>query len=704
MNRRLTPLATALLAAFAAPIAFPSAASAQVKAETTLPEIQVHDSADNGDYATGVTSIGKTPTPIRDIPQSVTVINRAVLDAQGATTLTEALRNVPGITLGAGEGGVIGDNINIRGYSARTDLFLDGMRDRAQYARETFFLESVEVLKGPSSMLFGRGSTGGVINQVSKEANLRELTEVGFGVGSDSTYRATADINRPLSDTSAFRISAVAHTNESTRDVIESTRYGIAPTLRFGIGTPTEVSISTVHQRRDEIPDYGFPFAAGGVNGNPAQPVDQDRDNFYGYTDDKFDQDVDVATLRVTHKFSPNLTLRNQTQYSTARIHAMPTTISAAGVRNRREREIDDRSLSNQTDLIAKFDTGTLKHTLMTGVELGREEYENQGYDWTGETNQNLSAPVYGPMPAAATRARSTFTDNSADTFAVYINDTLELNKQWKLVGGLRWDRFSFDGSSLNNTSSVVTTSEQTNKMLSHRLGVIYQPSETQSYYVSYGTSFNPSTEAITLSTANQNVDPEENRSLEIGGKWDLMDGALGLSGSLFRVEKSNARTFDTVLSTTTLSGETRVNGFEIGATGRITKNWQVFGGYTWLDGEIVSLTESRNNVQTVQDGNVLPNTPKHSASLWSTYQLGNGWEVGGGAVYSAARFGNNANSARIPGYTRYDATVAYLTKKYDVRLNLMNLTDKEYFATASGGRATPANGRTLMATLTYRF
>ncbi|MGV3743536.1 MAG: TonB-dependent receptor [Burkholderiaceae bacterium] len=703
MNLRHTPLAAALLAVFSAPVIAPQAAFAQTQqTENVLPEVQVTEEATET-YAPGLSTVGgRVPTAVRDIPQSVTVINRAVLDAQNATTLTDALRNVPGITLGAGEGGVIGDNINIRGFSSRTDLFLDGMRDRAQYARETFFMESVEVLKGPSSMLFGRGSTGGVINQVSKQANLREFTEVGGSIGTDSYYRTTIDMNRPLSETSAFRINALAHTNDSTRDVAESERFGVAPSLRFGIGTPTEVTISSVHQRRKDIPDYGFPFNAGGTKENPARPIKQDRDNFYGFTDDKFDQDVDIATLRIEHKFSPNLSLRNQTQYSTARIDASPTTVTAAGVRNRREREIKDESITNQTDVIAKFDTGSVKHTLISGIEIARDNYENQGYDWTGEPNQDLSNPVYGPLGPVGTRTKTTFTDNRADTVGVYVNDTLELTKQWKLVGGLRWDRFEFDGKA-TTAAGVVTNSSQTDKMVSQRLGLLYQPTETQSYYVSYGTSFNPSAETVTLNADNDGVDPEKNRSVELGAKWDLMNGGLILNSSIFRVEKRNARSrneFDEVIAT----GKTRVDGFELSAAGRITKNLEIFGGYTYLDGKIVNLDETAGGVQVSRDGNVLPNTPEHSATLWTNYRLGGGWEIGGGAVYASERLLNNANTSITSGYTRYDASIAYLTKQYDLRLNLQNLTDKEYFDVASGGRATPATGRTIIASVNYRF
>jgi catecholate siderophore receptor len=706
MNLRHTPLAAALLAVFSAPIIVPQAAYAQTQqTESVLPEVQVREEGSDETYAPGLSTVGgKTPTAIRDLPQSVTVINRAVLDAQNATTLTEALRNVPGITLGAGEGGNIGDNISIRGYSSRTDLFLDGMRDRAQYARETFFLDSVEVLKGPSSMLFGRGSTGGVINQVSKQAGLRDFAEVGGSIGTDSYYRGTLDINRTLSDTSAIRVNALAHTNESTRDVVDSTRYGLAGSLRFGIGTPTEVTLSAVSQRRDDIPDYGFPInTTGASKQNPARPIKQDMDNFYGFTNDKFDQDVDIANLRIEHKFSPALTLRNQTQYAIADTVANPTvnTVSGANLtRTRRARDITDESLSNQTDLIAKFDTGTVKHTLITGLELARDKYENSTFRQIGPT-QSQANPVYGPFPNTSARTNLTDDDNTADTVGVYVNDTLELTKQWKLVAGLRWDRFEFDG--IHVADGVASKLSQNDTMVSQRLGVLYQPTETQSYYISYGTSFNPSAEAVTLSEDNQGVDPEENTSYELGAKWDLYGGRLSLNTAVFRVEKDNARSrneFDEVVA----SGKTRVDGFELSAAGRIGKNLEIFGGYSYLDGEIVNLDETAGGLQISRDGNVLPNTPKHAASLWTNYRLGGGWEVGGGAVYSAERITNNANTAVVPSYTRYDATVAYVTKKYDVRLNVLNLSDKEYFEVASGSRATPATGRMFVASMNYRF
>jgi len=660
--------------------------------ETTLPAVKI---VDEGEAAPPVTNIGKTPQLLRDIPQTITVLDRSVLEAQGATTLSDALRNVPGITLSAGEGGVIGDNINLRGFSARTDIYVDGLRDRGQYSRETAFLESVEVLKGPSSMMFGRGSTGGVINQVTKQPHRRESAEVGGGAGTDSYYRLTADVNQPISNTTALRVAAFGHTNESTRDVAESERYGIAPSVRFGIGAPTEITLAAILQRRDDIPDYGFPLENGA-------PINANRDNFYGFTDDSFKQDVDMVSARISHEFSPAFTLRNQTQFSSARIDAKPTTINSSGVRNRRERKIDDQSLYNQTDMIARLGSGIVRHTVTFGFEIGRDDYENQGYDVAGEPNQDLANPVYGPLPGTAVRTPTTFTDNVAKTLSVYANEQLDIGDYWKLIAGLRWDQFDFNTTVTDNVGAVTVDASKKDRVTSSRAGVVYQPDQVQTYYASFGTSFNPSAETLNVNTANRGVDPEESRSYEIGGKWSLAEGALLITSAVFRVDKTNARTNDPLLGVT-LDGETRVEGFELGVSGPITQHWRLLAGYTYLDGKIIRLADGGNN-PGVRDGNVLPNTPEHNVSLWSTYDLPRGWQVGAGLIYADERILNNANTAAVDGYTRIDATVAYVAKNYSLRLNLQNLTDEEYFEVASAGRATPAPSRSVLTSLIWKF
>jgi catecholate siderophore receptor len=683
----------------------PLAAIAQTPpAEQTMRTIKAVD--DSEEPQPVVTQVGKTPQLLRDIPQTITVLNREVLDAQGATTLGEALRNVPGITLSAGEGGNIGDNVNLRGFSARTDIYIDGIRDRGQYSRETFFLDAVEVLKGPSSMLFGRGSTGGVINQVSKQPNRRESTTVGASIGTDNYYRVTADTNMPLSDSMALRVAAFGHKADSSRDIIETERYGIAPSFRLGMGEATQLTLSAIVQRREDIPDYGFPFTTGGTKANPARPVDIPEENFLGFTDDYFNQDVDIASLRISHEFSPAVTLRNQTQYSSARIEARPTTISfnaaqQAWVRNPRKREVDDGSLFNQTDMVITLGQGTVRHVITTGAEIGRDDFENQTYNTTaavGVFNQDIVNPIYGPTPASATVAKNTYTDNVGKTLAVYANEQLEIGSQWKVIAGLRWDEFKFDTFALNASGAVTADYEKTDTMTSARTGVVYQPDEIQTYYVSYGTSFNPSAETLTLSEANRYLDPEENASYELGAKLSYNGGQLLITGALFRVDKDNARTTDTTLGITTLDGDIRVQGVEFGISGDITDAWTAIAGYTYLDSEILK------SVVSTEVGNRYQNTPEQSASLWTTYDFPMGLQLGGGLIYVDDRLLNNANSAITEAYTRLDATVAYIQTRYSVRLNLQNLTDEFYFETASAGRATPIVGRVAIATVNWTF
>lgn len=719
MQRRYTRLAAAVMAALAAPAA--SVLHAQETPNTTLPAVTVRGQAVSNDYNNGISTVGaKVPTPVRDIPQTVNVVDRAVMDAQAAASLEDALRYVPGITIGGAEGGHIGNNINLRGFSAQTDIFLDGFRDRGQYYRDTFSLDSVEVLKGPSSMLFGRGTTGGVINQVSKTPSLTPHAEVSATVGTHDYYRTTADINQPLSDTSAFRVALMGQDLHSSRDVMSDQDYGIAPSLRFGIGTPTEITLLALVQHNRDMPDYGLPA----VNGRPA---DVSYDTFYGLTDDRTVQDVFSLTGRIEHHFSPHLTLRNQTQYNRYDIDARETAASKVGTLaggvftalstpgnqtslplsqlyvqlGSHDRDIRDTSLYNQTDLIARFNTGTIKHTLLLGAEIGHDDYRNQSYSRSGLPAVSLIDPAYQPTPASAVSTAGNLADSSADTLAAYANDTLELNRHWKLVAGLRWDRFKADITNTVPSSRSLPSAGQTVNFTSMRGGIIYQPTDAQSYYLAYGTSFDPSLEKLTVSPGQQDLEPEKNRSYEAGAKWDLFGGNLSLTSALFRIDKTNART-QVATGEYELSGDWRVNGFELGAVGRITPRWQVFAGYTYLDGEVTKASTLDGT-----QGKTLPNTPRDTATLWTTYRVTPEWEVGGGLIYMSQRYANSTNVVSVPGFTRVDATLAYHQPKYDVRLNLLNVTDEQYIESviqSDGGRSVPGTGRAALVTFTYKF
>jgi catecholate siderophore receptor len=491
------------------------------------------------------------------------------------------------------------------------------------------------------------------------------------------------------------------------------------------------VTLSLLIQRNRDIPDYGFPFVTTNGAGTVRKPVDAPANRYYGYTGDKFDQSVNIAIATVRQKITPNLTLRNQTQYGQYTTDASPSPLGAVtrtgggtpsqndplsllnAPRQDRDRHLNDKSLFNQTDLIAKIQSGSVLHTLTTGLEIGRDEYHEDRYAWD-PTNVpiNLGDPVNGTRQG--TRALSRTVETTADTLATYINDQIDLTKQWKLVGGLRWDRYAVSstlqkyalpaGFPADTTAAVAP---KTDTMWSHRTGVIYQPSDTQSYYISYGTSFNPSAETVSQSAKTAALAPEKNRSFEVGAKLDFMEGNLSFNTALFRVEKTNARSTDQLTGTTNLDGNIRVQGIELGAVGRITPAWQVLAGYTLLDGKILKSSDAPTTGADAgmrAEGKTYPNTPRHSASLWSTYSFPGNWEAGGGVIYSSKRYVNNYETALVDGYTRYDATLAYKQKTYDIRLNLQNLTNEKYFETASGGRATPVKGRSAIATVTYRF
>jgi catecholate siderophore receptor len=692
--------------------------------DATLPEVKVRDTA-AADYNAATTSIGGVLTPLRDIPQSITVVNSALMQAQGVTSLADALRNVPGITIGAAEGGSIGNSFNLRGFSARTDLYYDAMRDRGQYYRDVFSLDAVEVLKGPSSMLFGRGSTGGVINQVSKVPSLESFGTATLTIGTQPSVRGTADVNRRIGDASALRIAAMAQKVDSTRDVMDYEDYGVAPSIAFGLGSSTEVILSALLTHNDDMPDYGLPP----VNGRPA---DVDRPKFYGNTDDRTIQDVVQFNARITHRFNDKLKLVNQTMYARYKIDAresgpnnvgtvtngvyamfpaantsnttpLPLTSLFVGLGSH-DRTIDDDSLYNQTDLIYEFRTGPVTHTLLAGLELGRDtnRVDNSSRNIPGNPNNffravSLTDPAYlegADLPSSASNSVRA----DATTVAPYLNDTMRFSKEWLAVAGVRYDRYN---ASLTNSLNQPPSASQGIGFTSVRAGVIFQPTDVQSYYASYGTSFNPSLEQLTLTNGQQSLDPEKSKSYEVGAKWDALDGNLSLTLALFDIEKTNARS-QVSPGVYALTGDVRVRGVELGAAGRLTRNWQIFGGYTFLDAEIVSAS-----ALDATQGKVPANTPRNSATLWTTYAFSPQWSAGTGVSYMSERCANNNNAVKVDDYFRWDAMVSYNLPKWTFQVNVLNLANRlnyDALIPSDRGRAVPGIDRTALFTAMYRF
>ena len=723
----LEPHAAALTFGAVVLASFPRIAGAQAPTQAvTLPAVSVMGSTSKDSYNTDFSTIGGgVPMPISDIPQTVTIINSALMQAQGATSLADALRNVPGITIGAAEGGSIGNNFNLRGFSARTDLYLDGMRDRGQYYRDVFSLDAVEVLQGPSSMLFGRGSTGGVINQVSKLPTLAPFTNAGLTVGTQPSVRATFDANQPMSESSAFRVAGMAQDVHSTRDVMKNQDYGLAPSVRFGIGQPTEVTLNALLMHNHDMPDYGLPP----VNGVPAAV---DRKSFYGATDDRTIQEVVNLNGTISHRFGDRLTLRNQTQYSQYRIDAresgpnnvgtmvngvytafpatnpsnatlLPLDLLYVGLGSH-DRDITDSTLYNQTDLIAEFSTGPVGHQLLVGFELGEERNETRNYTRNIPGNPNnyfravpLAAPVYaiaGNIPeVTGNRVTARATD-----VAPYVNDTMSFGQHWKAVAGVRYD--SYDAK-LDNSINLPGSASQRVGFTSVRAGVIYQPTNAQSYYVSYGTSFNPSLETLALINGQQSLDPETSRQYELGAKWGLLDNQLSVTASVFDIEKERVRS-QISPGVYELTGDVRVKGFQASFAGYVTHALQVFGGYTYLDAEIVQASAFDGT-----QGKVPANTPKNSASLWTAYDLTREWQVGTGMTYMSERYASNNNAVEVPDYFRWDAMVAWQQGAYTIQLNVFNLTDRlnyDMLIPSDRGRSVPGTNLQALLSVVYAF
>lgn len=712
------PLPAALALALAAPAAFATPladagtvgtgavplAAAPVAAELDTVEV-------TGERVPRATS-PKLTQPLIETPQTVTIVPATLMRQQGVATLREALGNVPGISLQAGEGGVpAGDNLTLRGFSARTDLFVDGVRDFGGYSRDTFNIEQVEVIKGPSSTHSGRGSTGGSINLASKTARVDEAFVAGsLSAGSAETWRLTADLNQPFGDGAALRVNAMAHEGGiAGRDAVANRRRGVAPTLHFGLGESATLDLGLFHLEQDNVPDYGQPWVPGTNNALPESrdgraPVD--RENWYGLRDrDYEDTTTDLATAIFETALGGTWNLRNLTRRGEATRDSIITAPRFLGDdstsirRTAKLRDSEDTILANATDLTATLGRGDVRHRVLVGVEFAHEQSTNDARTATDGALADLWDPdPDAPYTGTITDTPLSDTEAEADSMAVYVFDTMEIGERWEVSGGVRWDRFDVRTEGFDSGAGTRREWRRDDTMLSGRAAVLYKPDEMSSYYVALGNSFNPSAEGLALNASTAALAPEKSRTLEFGGKWSLWGDRLLLTSAVFRTEKTNARTTDAD-DITVLQGEQRVDGFEVGATGRVGERWTVFGGYTYMDSEVV------RSLDPAEQGNELGNTPNNSASLWTTYEASERLLFGFGARHVGARWTNTQNLREAKAYTTFDAMVSYaLHPAATLRLNGYNLTGKDYVDTVGGGHYTPGADRSVMASLDVSF
>jgi catecholate siderophore receptor len=646
-------------------------------------------------YSLDESTLSKFTEPLRDTPQTITTLSEQLLDDRAAMSLNDALRNVPGITLGAGEFSWQGNNPNIRGFSSRNDMFLDGMRDFGSYDRDPFNLQSLEVMQGPSSMVFGRGSTGGVINQASKVPLPEPLRALHVNIGNADTRRATLDVNQPLTDTMAVRVNLLQHEGGvPERDGAAADRYGIAPSLSLELGSATALTLSYMKQHSENTPDYGLPWLAG-------KPADVDRANYYGFATDFIDTDADISTVRVDHQFSADTKMQALVRYADYDRHTRITEPLLVGSptaatpledirvnRNVFRGESKERMLLTQVNLTSSFMTGPLEHALVTGIEVGKES-SAPGFGFgLGVPDTPLLAPVEEPFSSTGIAYRL-LSDTDADSLAGFVLDTIKFGEHWQLLSGLRWDRFAinyraeryFDNNTVRSSEQVLRTDIKT----SYRAALVYKPVTEGTIYLGWGTSFNPSSEGLSFVNSGRNLTigdaylgPENNRSVELGTKWELFSSALDLEAALFHIAKSNARVPDPANpGFNILAGEQTVTGLSLTVTGRLSQALSVNGGYTWLDSE-----QARTTQLTVLPGTPLQNVPEHAYSFWLNYAAGNRLQVAGGARYVDERLATVAQPVKaVPDYWALDAMVKYeATENLSFKLNFTNLTDEYYF------------------------
>ncbi|GAA3716591.1 TonB-dependent siderophore receptor [Oceanisphaera sediminis] len=701
---------------------------------TQLDIITVQDVREQG-YKANESASSKYVKPLLETPQTVTVVTKKVMEEQQALSLRQVLSNVSGITFDAGEGGGgSGDKINIRGFSANSNMQIDGLRDSSQNNRtDTFNIEQVEVLKGPNSVFGGAGTTGGAINQVSKAPKQRDFAEVGVGIGTDNYHRLTLDANKTLDGVgvdSAARINLMAHENEVPgRDEVDRQRFGIAPSVTIGLSEQTRATLSYFHQTDDNLPDYGLPARDGKILPGV------DSESYFGWRNlDEEKIQSDAVTLKLEHELNDTVRLENQTRYSRV---DRDTTISAAHISIVRpdntvlpegnylpagpqayRRDAQTELWVNQTGLSTEFDTAGLEHDMLIGAEISRESYDltssnlglgsgahpypTDGYEinnppghWSGDTS-------YTPRGG---------TDAELDTRALYVFDTVTLHPQWDLSLGLRHDWVS--GETTNKDSGLTTSSSD--QMFSGRAGLVFKPADNGRIYLAYGTSFNPSAEALATSgrVSGENLKPEKNNTWELGTKWELLDGRLGLDGALFRVDKTNARETNELTNELELAGEQRVQGVELGLTGELTEQWKVFANYTLLDSETLKSAAAPQTGGRSAEGQPLGNTPRNSGNLWTTYELASGLEIGYGARYVGSRYVASDVDAKIDSYWLHNAMASYqLNEALSLQLNVNNLFDEEYVERVRGRPGTDTrssavelgDGRSAVLSANYRF
>ncbi len=677
-----------------------------------LEPVRIEAAREDGYHASRARLATKTDTPLIDTPQSITVLTKELLADTAVTSIGDATRYIPGVGTAQGEGNR--DTVVLRGNTSTGDYFVDGLRDDVQYYRDFYNIERLEALKGPGGMIFGRGGPGGVLNRVTKQAliggpSFQEITALA---GSWDQYRGTFDFNQSLAPAASLRLTGLYEDSNSFRDGVYLQRQGVNPTLGVALSKQTILRAGFEYFDDERVADRGVPSLKG-------RPLKTAETTFFGDpTRSPTETTVYAFNASLDHTFANGATLRNATRYATYEKfyqNVFPGTVNPAGtlVAISAYNQANDReNLFNQTDYVFDFSTGPVAHTMLLGLELGRQETDNlrlTGYSTaTGTTslgNVSTTHPRYSGPLFFRPNATDADNDSTAKSAAIYLQDQIQLLPKLQLIAGLRLDRFEVDF--LNHrTGQNLDTSDD---LISPRVGLVYKPIETLALYASHTLAYVPRAgeQLSSLSATNASLAPESFENLEIGVKWDPAP-RLSLTAAAYRLDRSNQAITDPTAGTPggpppgtlILVDGQRVEGIELGASGKITDLWTVTAAYAYQDGE----TQSANGA--IPAGTRIQQLPRNTFSLWNRYDFNSAWGAGLGAIYRDELFAAADNAVTLPGYVRFDAAVFYRFNEHlHAQLNIENLFDCAYYATAhNNNNITPGSPLAIRLGLTARF
>jgi catecholate siderophore receptor len=653
--------------------------------------------------ATSSRTATKTDTPLRDTPQSATVLTRAFIADQSMQSMADAVRFMPGITMAQGEGHR--DAPVIRGQSSTADFFVDGVRDDAQYLRDLYNVERVEALKGSNAMIFGRGGGGGIINQVRREAPWSNVGTLTLEGGSFDHKRGTLDVGGPLGEHVALRLDGVYEKSRGFRDASRISRRGVTPTATILAGSGTVVRLDYENFRDDRNVDRGIPSFRGAPS--PASIT-----TFFG--DPRLSSslaELNAGSIVVDRALGGGLSLRNRTRvvhYDKFYQNVFPGALDTTGTQVTLQgyNSATDRvNLFNQTDLTGTLLTGAVRHTVLAGAELSRQRtdnFRNTGYFNGSATATSNTVPFANPTTAVSVAFRQSATDADnqarADVGALYVQDQVELSPQWQAIAGVRVDAFTVRFHNNRNGQDL----ERYDRLVSPRGGVIYKPITPASLYASYGVSHLPGSgdQFSSLTATTQTLEPERFDNYELGAKWDVRP-TLALTGAVFRLDRSNSTAPDPANPQRTIqTGAQRTTGFELGVTGDVTSAWQLVAGVSSQRARITSRTSAG------AEGATVPLVPSSTFSIWNRVQVAPMVAVGAGAVHQARMYAALDNSVTLPAFTRYDgALYVSLPLRTRAQLNVENLFDTRYYATSHGNNnIMPGASRTVRLSLIADF